>query len=453
MIIPRIEGIDYVGVAPQFDLADSSTGLHSGKNKRSSKPKITVLNNGLTIVTERKPDVLSGGVNVFVNVGSVFEDDSNSGATHFLEHMAFKRTKNRTGKQIVEDAESSGASINAATSDESTHYHTCLLGENITVPTLVFLDMLLNNRMHEREFETEKGVILEEAKGREDTPRTRVYYLAQETYHRGHPYGKRIIGSQESISRMQPSDLKRFLHDYYTPNNMFVSLCGNFDVDRAIKEIEDATSRVNRQAVRKDIPPLTYNVEHGMQDMDVQQSHVLLMTKGYSLLNNERYALWVLDQAFGSGLSSRLFRNVRDKSGWCYAAYSHLSLSSYGGTFMVYGGFKKDKVQDGINLILKEMKKIKKAGLKPDELERAKTQIRTTLVLSSESTAAGSYGNGIDLIFRKRIIPIEEDDRRVREVTNDDIMRVANEIFDPNFIAAYVVGPKSDLPRNIEISL
>lgn len=453
MIIPKIGGVKHLDNIPSFLASEVA---HHSKSKSAAPnggPQITKLDNGLTIITETMPHVLSAGIHVFVNVGSVNEDDRISGATHFLEHMVFQGTKNRTEKQIADEAADSGAEINAATSEEYTHYDAQVLGENVMTPTAIFLDMLLNNRMRKKKFEVERGVILEEAKGYEDDPQHRVLNLAQETYYKGHPYGRKIIGTQETISQIQISDLKRFLRDYYTPDNMFVSLAGNFDPDKAIKEIERLTSDTTIRAHKSEIPPLTCNVENVVDSMNIQQAHIILITKGYSLLDDKRYALLVLNQAFGGGMNSRLFRNIRNKTGWCYSVDSFLDLASLGGAFMVYSGLKQDKVQEGISLILKEMDKVKKRGLTPEELNRAKTQIRTALVLKGEATDKISYSNGASYMHRGSVVSLEEVDRKIQAVTNEDIMKVANEVFDPKFTAAFVIGPKKTLPKSIEITL
>ena len=451
MIIPgidRFRSANPLAVWSAAELPSSSSGKDG-----NSKAEIVKLDNGLTIITQNNPNVHSAGVNVFVNVGSVFENEKNNGATHFLEHMVFKRTKSKTGRQIAEEAEDSGASINAATHEDFTRYHTQTLGENIAVPTLSYLDMLLNSKILEKEFQTEKGVILEEAKMYEDNPQARVMYLAQETYFKGHPYGRRILGTQKTISEMQRSDLKQFLKDFYNPDNMFVSLVGNFDTGDVIRKIESFTSQNQGKTKKQEIPPLPVNVENAFDTINIQQAHVVLFTKGYSLLDDKRYTLLVLNQAFGGGISSRLFQNVREKSGYCYTVDSQPESTSFGGAFIIYSGLKKDKVQNGVDLILNEIKKLKKDGLKPHELKRAKTQIRTALLLREESTSASSFSNALGYMSRGYLTPVEETDQKIKSVTNEDIIRVANEIFAPGLLAAYVVGPKKVASKKIEINL
>ena len=448
MIIPGIDGFHYVGHTPNFSIDKTNPG---SKNDALSKSnvQVTTLNNGLTIIHENNSNIWSGGTNSFVDVGSVDEEPENNGATHFLEHILFKRTKHRTAKQIEEEAEKCGVSTNAGTSEEHTVYEAHALGENILILTLLYLDMLLNNKMLDREVEFEKGIILEEAKMYEDNPEARLEYLAKETYFKGHPWGRRIIGTQSTISQIQKSDLKNFLRKYYTPDNIFISLSGNIDCDKAIKEIERCTSHIQTKANKKEIPPLICNVKNAFEEMDIQQSLVMLITKGYSLLDDKRYILLTLKQA----LRSRLFFNVREKSGYCYAVHPAVESASFGGMTTIYSGLRKDKVQEGINLILKELKKLKKAGLKPEELYRAKMLLKTALVLREESTMASSYSNGLNYMFRNSTIPIKEVVTKVEAITNEDIIQVANEVFDPKYIAAYVVGPKSTLPQNIEINL
>ncbi|MBI1858605.1 MAG: insulinase family protein [Candidatus Melainabacteria bacterium] len=406
MIIPTVDRFHYVGVAPfshaGFLTAEVSKASES-QIASKAKPVITTLDNGLTIVTQTNPTLYSAGVNVFVHVGSVNENEHNSGATHFLEHMVFKRTKSRSGKEIAEEAENSGASINAATSEDHTFYHTQALGENIMAPTLVYLDMLLNNKMLQKEFDIEKGVILEEAKGYEDDPTSRAMHLAQETYCSGHPYGKRVIGTQSTISGMQRSDLKRFLTDFYTPDNMIVSLAGNFDVDAAIRQIDDFTSSVTRKTIREEVPLLTYNVQNANDSMNIQQSHVVLMSKGYSLLDDKRYAL--------AGRKGAIFMTMTDP----------------------------------IADMLTRLRNAYQAAHKDVDMPSSR--------MKEEIAKLSAYSNGVNYMERGEILPIEEVDRKIRAVTNEDIMQVAREIFDPAFMAAYVVGPKKFLPKNVDLSV
>lgn len=413
--------------------------------------QVARLNNGLTVITENKPHTHSVGINVFVNVGSVYENDKNSGATHFLEHMVFRRTKNRTGQQISEEAARAGASINAATGEEYTHYFTKVLSENTTVPTLIYLDMLLNGSIDKKEFNIEKGAILEEARMYEDNPEDRVMNLAQKTYFKGHPYGRRIIGTQETISEMQISDLNLFSREHYTPDNIYISLTGNIDSDKEIKKIERFTSHITRKAKKYNIPLLPSNIENAVEDMKIQQAHVILLSKAYSISEEKRHILSVLDQAFGSDVSSRLFTNVRDKTGYCYSISSKTNSHLFGGDFIVYSGLRKDKVQEGIELILNEMQKVRKEGLTPDELERAKTLLRTDLITERELNTSSSYTNGYNYMLTGRTVSTEETDRKIKSVTNEQIIEVANEVFNPACLAAYVVGPKKNLPKRIDI--
>ena len=440
MVIQRVSNIKYTETIP-----------HRNNVYSSSNVQVTRLNIGLTIITETKPHSPSAGINIFVNVGSVYEDDKTSGATHFLEHMVFRRTKNRTGRQISEEAARAGASINAATSEEYTHYFTEVLSENVTVPTLIYLDMLLNNSIDKKEFNIEKGAVLEEAKTDEDTPEDRIATLAQETYFKGHPYGRRIIGTQETISRMRVDDLERFSREHYTPDNMCVSIAGNIDGDKEIKEIEKITSHITRKIKRQDIPPLQLNIENAIEDMKIQQAHIVLLSKAYSISDEKKNVLDVLDQAFGSDVSSRLFTNIRDKTGYCYSISSKANSCSFGGDFTVYGGFRKDKAQEGIELILNEMRKIRKNGLTPDELERAKILLRTETTTKREANISSSYINGYNYILSGHLVPIEEIDGKIKLITNEQIIEVANEVFNPAFLAAYIVGPKRNLPKRIDI--
>lgn len=415
-------------------------------------PQKILLNNGIRIIAEEMPSAMSCTLNIWLNVGSIDEEISNNGVSHFIEHIVFKGTKTRTALDIAEQSENVGANLNAFTDREHTCYHTRILSEHALIALELFLDMIFNSSIKDEDFDIEKQVILEEIKMYEDTPEDLVQDLLYEVIWKGHPLGKPITGNLETITALKKGTVTRFMSDMYTPDNIIISFAGKFDLDSIVKKVEELTSNIKTRCKKKEIPPLTLTPDIFVVDKSIEQTHLSFATKGVSVYDEDRYTLAVVDIALGGGMSSRLYQEIREKRGLAYSISSYYHTNRLGGLFGVYAAIPPKEVNYVIDLILKELNTLREHGLKPDELERAKMQLKTSLFLELESSMVRASRNALyDFYYNKFITP-EEINHSVDSIINERIIRLANEIVTPKYYTLSIVGPRKEMPKKIKMN-
>lgn len=415
-------------------------------------PKKIVLDNGIRIISEEMPSALSCSLNIWINVGSIDEEVSNNGVSHFIEHIVFKGTKTRTALEIAEQSENVGANLNAFTDREHTCFHARILSEYTMVVLELFLDIIFNTKIKDSDFELEKQVILEEIKMYEDISEDLVQDLLYEVIWKGHPLGKPITGTIESIKNLKKTAVVNHLNDLYTPDNIIISLAGKYNLEEVIKKTEELTSHITTKSKKKDLPPLIITPDVFVKNKKIEQTHLNFATKGVSVYDEDRYTLAVMDIAIGGGMSSRLFQEIREKRGLAYSVSSYYHTNRLGGLFGVYSGTTAKESNHVIELILKELNTIRENGLKPDELERAKMQLRTSLFLELESTMVRASRNALYDFYYNRFLTPDEINYSVQSIINERIIRLANEIFDPKYYTLTVVGPRDEMPKKIKLT-
>lgn len=418
----------------------------------SAQPKKITLSNGLRILAEEMPGAFSCALSIWVNCGPIDEEVSNNGISHFIEHIVFKGTKTRSALDIAEQSENVGANLNAFTDREHTCYHTRVLSEHVSIVLELFLDMLFNPKLDTSDFELERQVILEEIKMYQDTPEDLVQDLLYEIIWKGHPLGRPITGTLQSISNLKKDSVTSYLKNLYTPDNMIISVAGRFDLDDIIKVTEKFTANAKNKKEKKEPGPLLITPDIFIENKDIEQTHLSFATKGTSVYEEDRYTLAVIDVAIGGGMSSRLFQEIREKRGLAYAVSSYYHTNRLGGLFGIYAGTTPKDSTLVVDLILKELKSIKKIGLKHDELERAKMQLRTSLLLELESSNVRAFRNALYDLYYNRFLTVEEINKSVQLITSERVHKLADEILDPKYFTLTVVGPRQEMPKEFKLS-
>lgn len=416
-------------------------------------PQKIVLPNGLTIITDPIPNALSCHLQVCVNVGSMHEKPDENGIAHFVEHMLFKGTKSRTVSDIKKEMESFGDTVNAQTGGENTCYYGQFLSEDVPQALRFFLDMLFNSTFPESEFETERKVVLEEVKKYKDSPEEYIGDLASQNCTNGHPYGRPVQGTIKSVSNLSRDSLLRFVNDFYTFDNMTISLVGNFSTQElveVINEFERDNPHIARKKKEVNVDPLTVNRGVLIKNRQLEQTHLVFTAKGISMLDKDRHTFNIIDAALCDGFSSRLFQEIREKRGLAYEVSSSSAKVASGGIFGVYTAIPGEDISCVLEIILREVEDIKKKGLKEEELQAAKNKLIVELILELDDMEKKADGNATDDLYFGRCIPLEESIRRILSVTNEDVIRLANEIFDPKYFGLTVLGPKKELPKGFE---
>ena len=392
-----------------------------------TQPKITTLPNGLRVVTDYVPSVESVAVGVWVGVGTRNEEMSYNGAAHMVEHMLFKGTKNRDALEIAQVIENVGGHINAYTSRELTSYHIHLLKEDLPLALDVLSDIVQNSTMPDDEIERERGVILQEIGMCFDTPDDIIFDNYYETAYAKQIFGAPILGTNEIVENMSRETLMSYVERLYTPSNMVVCASGNFDHDEFIKEVE---AKFNYLPSDKPHKKSSANYTGGeiREARELEQSHIILGFEGVSVVDDEYYAAQTLATLLGGGMSSRLFQEVREKRGLVYSIYSFHSAHSDGGQFGIYAGTGPEKLPELIPVICDEIKKIG-STITVQELDRAKSQLRSSTLMARESMMSRADQNAKAMLIHGKLRIVDDIIARINEVDIDGLENVAHKIF------------------------
>jgi predicted Zn-dependent peptidase len=404
-----------------------------------------VLNNGIRLVTEPMPHVRSVSIGVWLTRGSRHESDDLSGIAHFVEHMLFKGTTSRSAEDIAQTIDSVGGQLDAFTSKEYAGYYIKVLDEHLPIALDILADIVLSPAFAEDDIEREKKVILEEIKMVEDTPDDLVHEIFTESYWAGHPLGRPILGTRQTVEGLTGAALRDYFGEAYIAPNMIFAAAGNLDHQRLRALVEQTFSKVNRRGPSvngsgpRTMPRLV------LRDKDLEQSHVCLGTIGYQQNHDDRYTTYILNTVLGGSMSSRLFQNVREKRGLAYAVFSGLSAYRDAGMLTVYAGCAKENVAEVVDLVVEEMRGMKEMPLPQSELRRAKDHLKGSLMLSLESTSSRMSHLARQEIYFDRHFTLDETLDGIERVSMDDVQRVARDIFSNGSLAATVLGPTRGL--------
>jgi len=404
--------------------------------------KTTKLSNGLTVVLENLPHTPSASVGAWVRAGAV-DEGLKAGVSHLIEHMMFKGTKNRSFRQISEDLEKLGTSVNAFTTKEATCYYVKSLSSNLVPSVDVISDMIANSLFDEAEMEKEKDVIYEEMKMIEDVPDDFGMDLIQEAVFDGTPLSARIIGTPESVGALSREDILAYTEDRYTAPGMVISCSGMFDEDALIESLEKGFGSLAASTARareyKPAPPT--RIRNSVRK-EIEQTHLFLGTKGVSFTDGDVYALNLYSSILGGGMSSRLFLTIREEMGLAYSVYAADCPYTCDGQFTIYAGIADEKVPDAVQAIRSVLGKLADEGLGEEELAKVKEQYKAGFIFRRENNSARMFATGRNVLLLGRIYTEEEILAGVDAVTNDDIARLAARYADFSDYSAIAISSK-----------
>jgi len=405
----------------------------------------TILDNGLRILTVSMPYAHSVTVLLYLGVGSRYEDDSQSGVSHFLEHMAFKGTSRRPSpREISEAIEGIGGLMNAATSVESTGYWVKVARHHFRVAVDVLADMLCDPLFDPREIEKERRVILEELKMICDVPSSWVQVLAGRQMWPDHPVGRDVGGDPETVATMSRADLLSFRARFYQPRNLVVAVAGNVDHDEVAGEVTAALGDLTSDETPLDCQPAEDpqgKPELVVETRPTEQANLCLAVRGLSRAHEDRYRLRVLNTILGEGMSSRLFQEIREKRGLAYGVSSGVHSLSDTGALIVSAGVAPENTPQAVSAILEEMGRFREEPVSADELVRAKEFIKGRMLLAMEDTFANAAWVGRQEVLDDRVFTLDEVISEIDAVDAQDVQRVANDLFQAGSLVLAVVGP------------
>lgn len=409
----------------------------------------TVLKNGLRVLTIPMTGSQTAITMVMVEAGSEYEDKKTNGLSHFLEHMCFKGTKNRTGIQLTEEIDSLGAENNAFTGETYTGYYAKAHYKKIHKITEIISDLYLNPTFPERDIDIERGVILEEINMYEDMPMRKVQEVFTELLFPNQPAGRTILGSKNNIKKFKQSDFLKYYKKHYIPQKTVVVVAGNINEKEILSQIYSSFGNLKKTAstseskkpktIIKQKKPIL-KIHHKESD----QTHIILGFRSYTLNDKKNYPLAIAQSILSGGLSSRLFKKMRDELGMCYYVRANNFPSIDHGEFIIRIGVGNDRAHEAVGVLIDEMKKIRDEKVSDVELQKAKDMAIGSLANSLETSDAWAGFYAEQELFHQKIKTPEEVAEKIRSVTSKQVQKVMNEIITNQALSLAIVGPQKD---------
>jgi predicted Zn-dependent peptidase len=381
--------------------------------------RVEKLSSGLTVVTDRMEHLRTASLGIWVGAGSRNEDPHEHGIAHLLEHMAFKGTRRRNARQIVEEIEAAGGDLNASTGLESTGYYARVLGEDVPLALDILSDILTGSTFDQAELAREQGVILQEIGAANDTPDDIVFDLFQARAFPDQPIGRPILGTPQSVRAFTPESLRIYLAKHYRAPRMIVSAVGDVDHDAIVSAVRERLAAIPVDpAVPASAARYTGGLEIGVRDLE--QTHIVLGLQGCSYLDPRYFAMQVFSSVLGGGASSRLFQEVREKRGLCYTIYASHQPFSDTGLFSIYAGTDPKDAEDLTAVVVDELSDAAETASET-EIARVKALIKVGLLGMLESSSARADQLARQILAYGRPIPLDEIAAKIDAVTVEDV--------------------------------
>ena len=423
-----------------------------------STARKTVLPGGLRVVTEFLPSVRSVALGIWVGVGSRDEDQAHAGATHYLEHLLFKGTRQRTALDISAAMDAVGGELNAFTGKEYTCYYARVLDADLPLAIDVLSDMVTSSLIQPKDVDAERNVVLEEIAMNDDDPGDTVHEAFTTQLFGDTPLGRPVLGTVETINGITRDQIWEHYAARYTAPHLVVAAAGNLDHDAVVARVraafKDALEVTSGEApaaprLRKSGAVLWegYGPSAGsglkLVSRPIEQANLVLGCEGLARTDQRRFPLGVLNAALGGGMSSRLFQEIREKRGLAYSVYSFTAQHADTGMWGLYVGCLPSKADDVLSICVAEIAKVVDKGLTDAELDRGKGQLRGGMVLGLEDPSSRMTSLGKSELVYPDLEPVDELLAAIDAVTHDDIRAIAAEILTrPKALA--VVGPFDD---------
>lgn len=404
------------------------------------------LDNGLRVALESIEHVNSVSVGVWIENGSRNENKFNNGMSHFIEHMMFKGTTNRTSLEIAESIEDVGGQINAFTGKEATCYYIKVLDSHLELSLDVLSDMIFNSKFSQDDMEKEKGVVIEEINMSEDSPEDVLSDLQSLSIWGEDSISLPILGSIDTVKSFTREKLLEYVTSYYIPENSVISIAGKFDMNTIGKLVEkyfgNWSSNI-KKITKYSSPAILNNNLH--RKKNIEQLHIGLGIPGVPAGHDDTYSLLLLCNMFGGGASSVLFQKIREEKGLCYSIYSYSSAFQNTGVVSIYTGLNPAYAHEALNLICSELEAFSTNELSKEKVEKSKEQLKGSYVLGLESTSSRMFSNGKSALFLNRINKPSDVIQKINNITMDRLHDVMKRTFAMGIMNSAFVGPGVDV--------
>lgn len=404
----------------------------------------TTLDSGLRVLSQRHHDVHSVNVGVWIHAGAVYENDDERGLAHLLEHLVFKGTQKRSMTQIARAMDDIGGQMNAFTERELVCYHVKVLSDHLPRALELLCDFVARPTLAQDQLDLERGVVLEEIKGVEDEPEEWVSDLFAETLWPNSRWGRPILGTAESVSKLSTDDLRRFMCNHYTPRDVVVAATGDVDHEKLVKLSQKLlkdlpTTSSTRSASIPAAPKVCAN--NAQIERETEQVHLCIGTQGFAVDDDRRYASFLLDSILTGGYSSRLFQEIREKRGLCYSIGGTSVSYRTTGMWAVETSCAPKSARKVVEIISRELRRVRDKGVTKSEWKRAQEMARINVLLAEESVGAQMNRIARNELYLGRQKPLQETLRDLQNVSIDDVQAVANEMFQAETINLAAIGP------------
>jgi predicted Zn-dependent peptidase len=400
-----------------------------------------VLPNGLIVLTEEMQHIRSVSIGIWIKTGSRDEDLQWNGISHFIEHMVFKGTKHRSAEEIARQVDSIGGNMDAFTAKECVCFNVKVLDDHLPIAMDVLSDLVLNPVFDGADITRERGVILEEIKMDEDSPDYLVHEIFTQNFWKDHPLGKPILGTKETVKKFEQPVVLDFYGQRFAPGNLIICAAGNLKhaqfVDLVIKHFGDMKPRKNgfHSSQPKIVPRIIMRNKKALE-----QVQICVGVPSHPIAHEKRYASYILNTLLGGGMSSRLFQNIRERQGLAYAIYSDLNPYRDTGCLSVYAGTSRGSAGKVVQSVVSEFRKLKTETVPPEELRRAKDQLKGSLMLSLESSTARMSNLARQEMYFDRFFTLDELIEKIEGVTAEELKELAEQFFHTDSIAVTVLG-------------
>ncbi len=396
---------------------------------------------GIRVALEPMPHLRSISLGVWVNAGSVFENETTSGVSHFIEHMVFKGTERRSATDIAMEMDAIGANLNAFTAKECTCFHVKALDEDMPLCVDILSDLVLHNTLDPEELPREKDVVLEEIAMTQDSPEDLVFDKASEAFFRGTALEREILGTEKTVSAMFSDDLRAYMNTHYTAENIVIAAAGHFDEDALLSELEKRFACAPHGEARKvPVHQTQAGLSVSLTEKDVEQINTVLMFPGAALASKESFALSVLSNILGGSMSSRLFQKLREQRGLCYSVYSYPMTYRGIGALCLYVGSTAKQAKEALRLMLAELDDLLENGVTAEEFARCKQQLKGSYALGMESASTHMNAIGKSALLMGEEYDMEKTLHRIENVTIEDVNAMIPKAFTAGHMTLASVG-------------
>jgi len=404
--------------------------------------KKTVFDNGTKIITESISHAKSVSLGIWVNAGSRDELDKERGIFHFIEHMIFKGTKSRSAIQIARDLDTIGGFSNAFTGKEQTCFHARVLNKHLQFLIDLFSDIFINSLFAEKDLELEKSVVLQEISMMEDTPDEYIHVLSDQTFWRGDPLGRPILGTKETVSKITRKDILDYVSRFYSPKRVVIAAAGNVDHDLLVDYFRSFLEHLpveNNVSLARPTPLITPTVSSYPKELE--QVHLCLGAQASSLSGEKRFAEAIFNTILGGNMSSRLFQEIREKRGLAYSVYSYISAFIDTGLLRIYVAIDKKEINRVVKLIGRLIKGIQNGDLSEDDIARTKECLIGGILLGAENMGNLMMRLAKNEFIFERYISYEEVIKELKKVTLNEVIDVSKRVFSAGNVSMTALGP------------